>query len=312
MNFDDLTLDYLKKSLGEETVEKAVKTKGKNLIYVQRPVTRNGKQFMQGFWVSPEDVKKEEKEKKTKLVETKKLHTDEQGRYSKSRAKLHDKIIDDVVKKSGKPGPGEKPVAILMGGGSASGKSTMRKNVIDNYLKDAGVEAGTVDSDEIKFALPEMKSLIETNPDDAARLVHEESSDVGAKMIDTLINDGRHFVYDGTMKSKSKYLKLIERLKDAGYEVHAYIADIPLEEAVNRSEARAKRTGRKVPYDIIEASHKGVPGTVEAIKDKVDSYKVFDNTNELTLFASNDYVNPERYTQFLNKGGINFRATTEK
>lgn len=310
MNFDELTLSYLSKSLGEDTIEKAVKGK-KNLVYVQKPVTRNGRQFMQGFWVAPEEAKADKK-KGVDLIETKKIHTDDNGKYSQERAKLHDKIIDKVVSQSAKPKAGEKPVAILMGGGSASGKSTMRDNVIDQYLKDAGVQAGTVDSDEIKKDIPEFDSLIKTNPDDAARLVHEESSDVGAKMIDTLIEDGRHFIYDGTMKNKDKYMKLVNRLKDAGYEVHAYIADIPLEEAIRRSDERAKKSGRKVPHGIIESSHRGVPGSVEAIKDKVDSYKVFDNTETLTLFASNDFINPERYAQFLNKGGIEFRATAER
>jgi len=40
------------------------------------------------------------------------------------------------------------------------------------------------------------------------------------------------------------------------------------------------RTGRKVPLHIIESSHRGVPGTLEAKKDKIDSYKVFDNTTK--------------------------------
>lgn len=310
MNFDDITLNHLHKSLGTETFEKAMRNAG--LVYVQRQISVNGKPVTRGYWIRPEEAKSNQRKNPKKMSDTRSIHTDSEGKYTKSRARLHDKIINDIVRQCEKPAKGQKPIAILMGGGSASGKSTMRKKVINGQMQDMGVKAGTVDSDEIKDALPEFASLKKTHPEDAARLVHEESSDVGAKLIDTLIDEGRHFVYDGTMKSKSKYLELVDRLKKAGYEVHCYVADVPLDVAKERSDARAKRSGRKVPHEIIEASHRGVPKTIEAIKDKVDSFKVFDNTDKLKLIASNEYVDPEKYSKFLEKGGVPFRATPEK
>jgi hypothetical protein len=54
---------------------------------------------------------------------------------------------------------------------------------------------------------------------------------------------------------------------------------------------------------------------VEAIKDLVDSYHVYDNQNGLTLIASNSYIHPNLYTKFLKKGGMKYHApltTTEK
>ena len=198
-----------------------------------------------------------------------------------------------------------------MGGGSASGKSTMRKQVIDKQLSDEGIKAGTVDSDEIKEAIPEFSEYKEKDQGSAARLVHKESSDIGAKAIEDIVDQGRNFVYDGTMKSVDKYDDLIKQLKKAGYEIHVYVADVPLEEAYKRSDARAARSGRKVPHDIIEKSHRGVPKTLEHIKDKVDSYQVFDNTDSLNLIASNNYVNPDKYLKFLEKGNVKFRTTSE-
>ena len=302
-NFDNQMIEHIEKSMKPDEFKKAMSHAG--LTYQQKQVSRGGRTFMQGFWTKTEEKKTEKQHK----ISTASQHQDSQGRYKRQRAVLHKKIVDEVVDKCGKPKAGEKPVCILMGGGSASGKSTMRRNVIDKMLKERGVEAGTVDVDEVKDHLPEFEQLKKTSPDDAARLVHEESADVGALMINEIVALGRNFVYDGTMKSKDKYDTLVSQLKKRGYEVHVYVADVPLDVAKERSDKRAERTGRKVPHSIIEGSHRGVPKTVEHLKDKVDSYQVFDNTDTLQLIASNDHVHPEKYSNFLNKAGLTIKPT---
>lgn len=299
---DSLTLSYLAKSMDKELFEKS--RKKANLVYVQKLVTRNGKQHLQGFWVSPEEAK-EYKRSGSDMKSTKELHTKE-GKYLPERHALHRQIVDKIIEQCGKPEPGQKPVAILMGGGSASGKSTMRESKIDPLLKEQGIKVGTVDADEIKKEIPEFRSLIETHPDDGARLVHDESSDITKLAMDEIIKQKRHFVYDGTAKNPEKYKKLIKQLKEAGYEVRLYGADVPLDEAKRRSDARAKKTGRKVPHDIIESSHKGFPKTFVAIKDMVDRYEIYDTQikGNTRLIISNDDVNPELYVNFLKKGNV--------
>lgn len=306
-NTDDATVNFIAKSLQGEDLVKAMHRAG--LVYVQKQVSVKGKTYTKGFWVRPDEAKKFKKEG-TDMKETKDLHhiSGSNGKYVDNRHDMHMEIINKVVNSAGSPKKGQKPIAILMGGGSASGKSTMREAVIEKELEKRGIKVGTVDADEIKKEIPEYSSLKETHPDDAARIVHEESSDIGALMIDTLIKKNKHFIYDGTMGSTKKYEKLVDRLKKAGYEVHAYVADVPIEVAKERSDARAKDTGRKVPHHIIEGSHKGVPKTVEAIKDKIDSYRVYDNQDKLKLIASNNHVDPEMYSKFLDKAGIKYSA----
>lgn len=305
-NADDLTLNYIASKLEGEHLEKAMKKAG--LVYIQKQVASKHGTFTRGYWVKASEAKEHHENNGTKMVDTKNATMNSKGTYHKARREMHEKIIKNVVYQSAKPSHGQKPVAILMGGGSASGKSTMRNAVIEKELAKRGIKAGTVDADEIKKEIPEFESLKKTHPEDAARLVHEESADVGAEMINRLVKDKRHFIYDGTAKSPEKYEKLVKKLKKAGYEVHMYVADVPLEVAKERSDKRAERTGRKVPHSIIEGSHRGVPKTVEAIKDKIDSYQVFDNTNELKLIASNKHIDPEMYSKFLEKGGIKYSA----
>ncbi|ARP41399.1 hypothetical protein GTHT12_03474 [Geobacillus thermodenitrificans] len=61
-------------------------------------------------------------------------------------------------------------------------------------------------------------------------------------------------------------------------------------------------TGRKIPYQVIENTHKLVPRTFQAIKDFADRYYVYDNQDKLVLIASNDYIEPVLYNNFLKKG----------
>jgi predicted ABC-type ATPase len=302
---DSLTLSYIASKLDGEALEKSMAHAG--LVYIQKPVRKHGKTFLQGFWVHPSEFNAE-KHAKYKMKETREMHMTRDGYYTRERHQLHKDIVKKVIAQSERAKPGEKPVAILMGGGSASGKSTMREAVIEPMLKQQGIKAGTVDTDEIKKEIPEFNSLVKTKPEEAASLVHNESADVGALMLDTLIDQKRHFIYDGTAKNPKRYESLVKRLKDAGYEVHLYVADVPLEVAKERSDARAKATGRTVPHSIIESSHRGVPKTVEHIKDMVDSYQVYDNTDKLQLIASNDHIDPEKYTKFLEKGGVQYAA----
>ena len=311
-NSDHDTLQQIMKSLTEEqyeSLEKAMKHK-EGLVYIQKPVNKKGKQFMQGFWVKPSEAAHFKHVHAKELSETRDQHLNEKGQYNQDRAKLHKKILYDILGQCSKPEPGKKPVLVIMGGGSASGKSTMRKATVDIHMGKKGIKVGTVDADEIKSHLPEYESLKSSHPDDAARLVHEESSDITALAIDTLLRKGMNFVYDGTAKNKDKYQALVKEAKKRGFEVHLYVADCSLETAKKRSDARAKKEGRYVPHSIIESSHKGVPKTVEAIKEQVDSYQVYstEKGGAPELIASNDHINPEEYAKFVGKAGINYSA----
>lgn len=322
LNLDEEVLKSVLNRIPQEELNKALNgmhhdslikaVKGSGLVYVQKQVSRKGKNFMQGMWVKASEAEKHHRAG-GEMLQTHEMHKDSDKKYNSGRAALHQKIVNKIVAECGKPEKGQKPVAILMGGGSASGKSTMRSKVIEKDLSESGIKAGTIDSDEIKNEIPEFDSLKKTHPEEAARLVHEESSDIGSHALDTVIEQGRHFIYDGTMKNKEKYNDLVDKLKKNGYEVHAYVADVPLDEAIKRSDARAEKSGRKVPHDIIESSHRGVPGTIEHIKDRLDSHRVYDNTDKLHLISSDAGVqDEEKYGKFLDKGGIKHNLGKKK
>ena len=83
-----------------------------------------------------------------------------------------------------------------------------------------------------------------------------------------------------------KYKKIIEHLKEKGYEVRVVGADVPLEEAYKRSDARAKHTGRTVPKSIIEGSHTGFSAAFEEIASMADDYELYDNSGEFPVLIT--------------------------
>ena len=197
----------------------------------------------------------------------------EDGTYKEERKAIHDKIIEDKianVKSS------DKPVAILTGGGSGSGKSS----VIQSALGDFKNDMVHVDADDIKKDIPEYRDMVSKNNPNAAALAHDESSDLTSEMINRSIEGKKPFIYDSTMKNVPKFEKLVTKLKENGYEVHILFADLPLEEAKVRAAARAQRTGRKVPDSIIEESHRGAINGLKSLSSLVDGVTVFSTAGD--------------------------------
>ena len=242
---------------------------------------------------------------KHEVKETKKRHSINSKKYTKERHILHKKIISIIENTGNSPKKGRKPIAILLGGGTASGKTNMRKKIIEKELISRKIYTTSIDIDKIKEHIPEYTVYKKTKPSQAASLVHKESYDIGALLLNKLIKGKKNFIYEGTMARTRKYKSLINKLKKHNYEIHAYLVDVPLSVAKERADKRARITGRKVPHHIIENTHKLVPRTFIAIKDLVDSYRVYDNQNGLILIVSNDFIDSKKYGDFLKKGGLN-------
>jgi predicted ABC-type ATPase len=205
------------------------------------------------------------------LPQTKLDHVSKNGEYTESRKKLHAEIIKEFkegvvcIDKA-------KPIAVLMGGSPASGKSTFLKKyrpylLTDNLFK--------VDADEIRAKLPEYKGWNATQ-------THEETGDI----VKTLISDKNigvpckfDFIYDGTMTSTKKYLALVELLKSEGYEVYVvFISNIPKKVVKKRALERYQKSGRFVPLMVIDDFYENGEKTFDQVKTKVDGYIVVDGS----------------------------------
>lgn len=67
--------------------------------------------------------------------------------------------------------------------------------------------------------LPEYEELVKQDSRSSAFLAHDEASDILSMAIEECIKQRKEFIIDGTLKSKGKAIKMVNMLKEKGYEV---------------------------------------------------------------------------------------------
>jgi predicted ABC-type ATPase len=208
------------------------------------------------------------------LPQTKILHyDDEKNDYYPYRKRLHKDIIYEF-KKDLVCIERDEPIAILMGGSPASGKSTFLKKYAPYLLKE---EILKIDADEIRARLPEYKGY-------NASQTHLETKDI----VNTLLSNRNigipcrfDLIYDGTMNNTKSYLPLIRLLKNDGYKVFiVYIDKVPKDVIVKRALERYKKSGRFVPLEVIDDFFEKGTAAFEQLKKESDGFILVDGSNQ--------------------------------
>lgn len=203
------------------------------------------------------------------------------GQWDQERQDLHQQVVNDMV--AGKtPVEGRRPVAYVLGGGTASGKTTASSQIIGNNQN-----VLRVDPDEIKLKVPEYEGLKKSDPKNAAMRVHEESSLMTKKVMAEGIARGLDITYDATTSGKGS-MAMVQALKDNGYDVHLMFVDVPVQTAIARSAARAQNPnsltgyGRNVPEYVIHESHQRAAQNFFILKDSpgIKSARLYDNSGK--------------------------------
>ena len=198
------------------------------------------------------------------------------GKYIGERRKIHERILNDIVGgvKPIPPPEGHKPVAVFTAGGPGSGKSSMVKAAHEKF----GTEMAQIAADEVKKEIPEYSQELSRGNEDAAILVHEESTDIAAEAIQRCIDSGKPFMLDSTFKNVPKFQKMIKELKDKGYDIHVLYAHCPEDEAVRRAKQRQEDTGRKVDEKVVREGNHQAKQALYELGGLVDTTSVFDTT----------------------------------
>jgi predicted ABC-type ATPase len=206
----------------------------------------------------------------------------ETGLWNPQRSAMHDQVIAAMVE--GKVPPKDRaPVAHVLGGGTASGKTTMSRSILGddpNTLR--------VDPDEMKTKIPEYDQLKQDDPNHAALRVHEESSYLTKSLMAEAIARGLDLTYDATTSGKGS-IAMVKTLLDQGYKVHVMFADVPLEVARQRADLRARESddpmnrGRFVPDSVINESHQRAAQNFLTLKDMpgLSSTRLYDNSGKM-------------------------------
>ena len=198
------------------------------------------------------------------------------GDYINERHALHKGIIADVL---GQSTPVSKPVAHLLGGGTASGKSTLRNSGKLQIPKNIS----KVDTDEIREHLPEYQDGVDRELPGAAMYCHGESRDIASAAAKAVCKSHRNLLLDGTGDgSYDKLAKRVQHMKAEGMYIKADYCTVPLQTAIERSDKRAEETGRYVPHHAIQHNHAEVSRVVpQAMDDELfDELRLWDNSTD--------------------------------
>lgn len=211
------------------------------------------------------------------------------GQYTSERAALHEKIVTEMT--AGKhPNNNKTPVAYVLGGGTASGKTTASRKILGEQP-----HVLRIDPDEIKLKIPEYEQLKKEDPENAAFRVHEESSDLTKKVMGEAIARKLDLTYDSTTTGKSS-TAMVRALLDHGYDVHLMFVDVPLKVAKERALIREKKSGdpmnfgRHVPENVISEAHHRAAANFFTLKDipELKSVNLYDNTDGPKLIYSKE------------------------
>lgn len=198
------------------------------------------------------------------------------GKLTPEREELHKQIIDKLLE--GKTGVEGQATMTMLGGGPASGKSSVMNPDTSN-----DPHSVTVDPDAIKVMLPgynEMASKTEL----AAPFYHEESSALAKRFAEVAYSENLNVIYDGTGDgSVGSVMKKVQAAKEKGYRVEAKYVSIDTEEAVRRNQARYEdaiargESPRLPPVQMVRKTHAKVTTiSVECAKE-FDSIEIWDN-----------------------------------
>lgn len=181
--------------------------------------------------------------------------------------------------------------AYLILGLPAAGKSSLADPL------SAQRKALIVDSDEFKKRLPEFENGA------GANYVHEESSDMADNLLDLALEDGTNVVYPVVGKTPSSLQEKIDKLKEAGYDIHLAYVDLPVKTALKRATNRYIQEGRLVGLAYIESIGDKPIVNFHDFKNKpeITDYALYDNDvafgESPILKEGTDYLSEAKKTQ---------------
>ncbi|MDR3133492.1 MAG: zeta toxin family protein [Prevotellaceae bacterium] len=219
-------------------------------------------------------------------------------------AKIYEKFSHDAI-------PQANPVAIILGGQNASGKSTLSKQFLEEYRKN-GAGIAKVEGDAFREYHPLFFNFIQDNDKLMAAYTAKDSARWTERLIRDLAESRCNMLIETTLRNPNVVVETVKQLHHtAGYNVlvKAFVVhyDKSLAGCFQRYE-EMKATlgyGRFVHDHALNASYTGMPETLQALQKQniVDSIHLY--TREKSLFLGNyrtadivDIVHQERRREF--------------
>lgn len=192
--------------------------------------------------------------------------------------------------------------AIFTMGLPASGKSTL----IQSLLQDERYNQFTlVSADEIRLAHPRYNPLM-------PHLIHEECVKSAENMMYVLAKTGTDLIMDGGGINRSYTKRIINMLKEEGYNITIYYVNTPPQICIKRNEERILRGDRFVPQsEIIDKSYK-LSKSIDTLKPLADDFIEIPYFTNRVIFCDMDGVLAEYQNLITDQWGdidfVNFEV----
>jgi hypothetical protein len=180
----------------------------------------------------------------------------------------------------------------------------------------------------VRGLIPQVDGLA---PMEAARLAHEESSDIAKRLARRAQADGKNMVWDVTMSRPRTCADRIAALAAAGYgRVDAIFVDVPVGVSLLRADARHRAGhdtyragsgvgGRFVPQEVILAQAESTWGSVnratfELVKDRFTAWARYDNSvdGRAAMLVARSTGRPEPHGRRTGRARVRGRASYEE
>jgi hypothetical protein len=174
-----------------------------------------------------------------------------------------------------------KPIAIIVAGQTASGKSTL----IGSSKDELEFEGSAVEicSDNMRPYHPQYEYLVEKFPDNSTYIVNDDAVKWVDKLIRLCIDTKRNIILESTIKEADKIIDTVNYLKDEGYNVHLKIMAVnPIMSKLGmyqryEGEMMDNGHGRWIGTEIHDDRVKHLPVSFKKILDKaiLDDVEVY-------------------------------------
>jgi UDP-N-acetylglucosamine kinase len=218
------------------------------------------------------------------------------------------KIFEDTLQSAT---PQTNPIVIILGGQNASGKSTLGKQFLEEYRKN-GMGIARVEGDALREYHPLFHNFLRNNDKMMPAYTAKDSGRWTARLIEDLARNRCNMLIETTMRSPDVACETARRLHEDGrydVQVKAFVVcyDKSLAGCFKRYEEMKVDGiyGRFVHKHALDAAYRGMPKTLQALKEQNLASCIHLYTREQPLFVG-DYraadivsiVNQERRREF--------------
>jgi UDP-N-acetylglucosamine kinase len=231
-------------------------------------------------------------------------------------AKIFEEFSHNVI-------PQNNPVAIILGGQNASGKSTLGKKFLQEYQRN-GMGIAKVEGDALREYHPLFSNFVQDNEKMMPAYTAKDSGMWTRRLIEDLGRNRCNMLVETTMRSPAVVCETVRRLHEAGYNVQVNVFVVSYDKSLVGCFQRYEemkvygRYGRFVHQHALDAAYAGMPETLQVLKAQNLTSHIHLYTREHPLFIGNyrttdivNIVNQERRREFTVEETNFFRSNGE-